>query len=643
MKRSTAALALLLVLPSATAAQIGRLPRPNIPVKLPGRPVDVDRLPRLNKLLEQESPITTGLADAMPDVPSLDGFTPETLTPLTQLPRGPHGSFYLYPGVYWFEAESYCLRPGTYGPSRGDAYFHAALAGPKSAIVRRILQRSVDHPDIRQQEIQALLWAVTARTKVSDLSPAIQRTALRLLEPAEILELNGYGLGALSDAARERALANLPEPARKIFEAENRLRQMAADAETRFEDMERVAVLAGAAPPDPGERTAPLGRWSYHPDGYFIRYLPRSYDRTRIELYVPEQEPIVERDARGRVISVRPQIGRANHRSSEQELTQVLHGPRTSDGAKEEAPAAWPLKQFDGSGGVATPGKNAQRLGQSNRKAKGDEPDALDKARIATDRLGTAVDAAQFAGDVMGEGTRVAVTNYAASYIPGRMFDAILDFIFDNGRKIADALDMDPPRPDYKTYAMPERITVPPLVPSTELSVGRAAAANSLMDAAVDFLTKLRAAHISLDRAGGATRAGDEAWGSRQGAAYVYYKREAGAAMLVLADRLDGMMAQLRAEGVSDLVVPVEAVSHYRARLRAEGFTATERAAARTVGITDDELRELRERRLVADPPATARSVMATNAELAAALRELGQVLASLPRVTPPWTQSDGQ
>jgi hypothetical protein len=55
--------------------------------------------------------------------------------------------------------------------------------------------------------------------------------------------------------------------------------------------MERVAVLSGAVPMGPGSQNVPSGRWSNHPDGYHIRYIPAAYSRTRVEIWVPQGSP----------------------------------------------------------------------------------------------------------------------------------------------------------------------------------------------------------------------------------------------------------------------------------------------------------------------------------------------------------------
>jgi hypothetical protein len=74
----------------------------------------------------------------------------------------------------------------------------------------------------------------------------------------------------------------------RVFQAEGRLRQLFARADTPYAEFERVAVLLGDPEPDAAARDVPRGRWSYHPGGYFIRFFPRGYNQTTIQVHVPE-------------------------------------------------------------------------------------------------------------------------------------------------------------------------------------------------------------------------------------------------------------------------------------------------------------------------------------------------------------------
>ena len=87
------------------------------------------------------------------------------------------------------------------------------------------------------------------------------------------------------------ALGGVPEPLRQIAQAEAELRQMLTTPGASFAEMERIAVLSGAAPLGPGSQEVPSGRWSLHPDGYHVRYIPSGYSTTQVELWVPQGSP----------------------------------------------------------------------------------------------------------------------------------------------------------------------------------------------------------------------------------------------------------------------------------------------------------------------------------------------------------------
>jgi hypothetical protein len=71
---------------------------------------------------------------------------------------------------------------------------------------------------------------------------------------------------------------------------------MLANPASSFAEMEAVAVLAGAVGVGPGSRQVPEGRWSRHPDGYYVRYLPRGYSYTITQLWVPAGSEAVGRE-----------------------------------------------------------------------------------------------------------------------------------------------------------------------------------------------------------------------------------------------------------------------------------------------------------------------------------------------------------
>jgi hypothetical protein len=253
--------------------------------------------PDISGMLQKDPPITTELRDAKWAVDSLDNFKPrETMRQLTSLQRTPNGGFVLQPGAFTMETQSYCLKAGQHGPGGGDGYVYAPLDGPADDAVLSIARNSVNHPDIKQQDIQVLLWAIIARTKFEDLPTGMKLTASRLLTPQQLLNLNRSALDLVPQSALNAALAKVPPAVRTVIEAEAKLRRMMIDPGTTFDQIEGVAMLAGLAPRGPGSKDVPMGRWNLHPDGYYIRYLPHGYSHTTVEVWVPQGSPAVGKE-----------------------------------------------------------------------------------------------------------------------------------------------------------------------------------------------------------------------------------------------------------------------------------------------------------------------------------------------------------
>ena len=190
------------------------------------------RIPGLKKLFEQKPAITTTIEDARTEVPFLDGFDPGAATPLGLLPRTAEGGFVLVrPGSYVFEAESYCLAPGKHAPGGESGYLYAPLKGPWADMVRRALRGRWLHPDVEQQQAQALIWAIVSRASYRDMSPEMQRTASRVLTPDDIRALDRGGLDLVPESVWDEAFGHLPSEARAVMEAEARIRELVQEAD----------------------------------------------------------------------------------------------------------------------------------------------------------------------------------------------------------------------------------------------------------------------------------------------------------------------------------------------------------------------------------------------------------------------------
>ncbi|MFC1661807.1 hypothetical protein ACFL3S_10215 [Gemmatimonadota bacterium] len=271
---------------------------------LPELPLDEIQLPGVSRFVQPEPAITTSIRDAVTEVPFLDDFSPAEPVALSNLPRGPNKGFLLTaPGFFALNTRSYCLHAGTYGPSAGDGYLYAPLEGPRAALIRRLVQNSVDHAEIPQRNVQSLIWAIQSHAPLQNAPLEMQRTAAVLLSQDDLQSLDAVALDVLTEAVRERAYRNLPESARRVLRAEEDLRRLLARSQTTYEEMERAAVLVGVPPRQDDDREVPRGRWSYHPDGLFVRYFPSGYTQTEVHIYLPE--PVAfERDNQGRIVTV---------------------------------------------------------------------------------------------------------------------------------------------------------------------------------------------------------------------------------------------------------------------------------------------------------------------------------------------------
>lgn len=252
----------------------------------------------------------TGLVDAVTDVPFLDVYDPAYRVPVQEMPRGLQGEFLLGPGAYDLWAESYCLTAGAHRPGagHGDGYAYAPAKGKGGPIIQTILRNAPMHPEIPQHDIQVLLWALIAQSPFDELDPKLRQTA-------EVL-LDKNGLDALRKAAQARQTAEilsqvagyLPGPVQQILNAESTLRGMLSGALPGYGQIEAVAMALGEPGTHKGDREIVKGRWSYHPNGYFVSFFPESYTSTLVEIVNPGSLKVAV-DRQGRVTRVSDQAG----------------------------------------------------------------------------------------------------------------------------------------------------------------------------------------------------------------------------------------------------------------------------------------------------------------------------------------------
>ncbi|MBB4106897.1 hypothetical protein [Pedobacter zeae] len=243
----------------------------------------------VDKFLKQPAAITTSFEDVNREGEKMPDFLNDLklkAQPLYLLPKNPDGGFVLCEGLYEMTNKSYCLKAGTFAPSKGDGYMFAPVLGPKEEIVVSILKSAEKHPEVEQHDIQALLWTIIARTKFADYSGQVKVTAIKLLTTKQLTQLEGGALGILPFDVMEKTKEQLPSGVRAVFEAENNIRQLVASGNYTYADLEKYAIVAGMAPP---RSDVPSGIWTKHPDGYYVRYFPSGYSVTKVQVYVPKE------------------------------------------------------------------------------------------------------------------------------------------------------------------------------------------------------------------------------------------------------------------------------------------------------------------------------------------------------------------
>src|SRR5690606_9762493 len=121
-------------------------------------------------------------------------------------------------------------------PSSGDGYMYAPTLGKKRDVVVAILKSAEQHPEVEQSDIQMLLWTIIARTKFIDYAGSVKETALILLTPKQLLQLEGGALGILPFDAMQAAKDQLPASLRAVFEAENNIRNLVSSGNYSYEE-----------------------------------------------------------------------------------------------------------------------------------------------------------------------------------------------------------------------------------------------------------------------------------------------------------------------------------------------------------------------------------------------------------------------
>lgn len=229
--------------------------------------------------------ITTNFKDTNKvDVKTTDFGKSEKYTNLCPAAFTQEEGYLLKPGYYTIDLKSFCLKAGTYAPSKGDGYLFAPLRGPKKEIINSLVKNWYKNPEISQQTVQSIIWGVIAKSSFKNMSPEMQLAATQLLTKNELLQLSKMGLDFVPDNLMSKAKSNLPKPVQIALEAENKIRSFFNSSSSNYAELERLAMLGGI---NPEKSDIDYGTWGLHPKGYWVSYHPHGYREMTVQIYVP--------------------------------------------------------------------------------------------------------------------------------------------------------------------------------------------------------------------------------------------------------------------------------------------------------------------------------------------------------------------
>lgn len=231
--------------------------------------------PQLGGLAPKSAGITTTFADAIHGEPLPPSFDPKSFTPLASQERNDDGAFVLKPGFYEATVQSFALDPGTTNITKPAGYYPAPIKGRYAKALASLLKNAELHPDISQPELQQLVFSVAAGTDLEKMPPPVQQTALRAL-PKDTIRL-------LQGAAQANAFNKaLMDAINKKIAGDHNAQQAIANMQQGAQAAQQQAELNALSEP------VARGAWAQMPGGFYVRYLPEGYTRTKLQLIVPE-------------------------------------------------------------------------------------------------------------------------------------------------------------------------------------------------------------------------------------------------------------------------------------------------------------------------------------------------------------------
>jgi hypothetical protein len=247
------------------------------------------KIPGVGDVLIDEA-VTTSIKDAYPSAYWLNALDKKIL-----VQENKKFNLNLDEGYYRFQFNTFCLHAGTYAPTEGAGYLVAPLKGSKADLIKNILGRYSEHPEIDQKDVQLLIWGIEARQKFSNYDPAFQYRVTPLLKPEEI--------AMMEVDVKDIAYDVLPQEAKDVLNLYSDIRGKLSDANSTYEDVERLAVKTGIPPFGKGSKKIDAGVWTSIGEGVYMRCFPHGYQESDVEIFIPENVSI-KKDNTGEITSI---------------------------------------------------------------------------------------------------------------------------------------------------------------------------------------------------------------------------------------------------------------------------------------------------------------------------------------------------
>lgn len=234
--------------------------------------------------------LSTSVADTIHLSILPPSIEPQEFEPLMKLPRNDQGAFILKAGIFEATVESFSLEPYDPGYPRPMAFFPAPIKGRTAKVISDTLKYSELHPDVQQAWIQNFLGLTVFGKHIEEMPTPTQQAAAKILPKETLALIHGASQAhkwtriVLQQLGRQAGASN-PKAAQEITGAINKEKQIdqAGGITTMVGALKNNAASLGIA-----ADSAPRGSWAEMPGGFYVRYLPEGYVRTKIQIIVPE-------------------------------------------------------------------------------------------------------------------------------------------------------------------------------------------------------------------------------------------------------------------------------------------------------------------------------------------------------------------